>query len=82
MLTVPEAARRVHRDPETVRRWIRSGRLRSEKIGTQHLVDEHELDAAAGEPEPVEVPGGWGTLPDGSPMPDGVRLVRGSRSLH
>ncbi len=38
MLTVPEAARRTKRDPETVRRWIRSGRLKATKIGTQHLI--------------------------------------------
>jgi excisionase family DNA binding protein len=43
VLTVPEAARRTKRDPETVRRWIRSGRLRATKIGTQHLIDEEEL---------------------------------------
>ena len=44
MLTVPEAARRVGRDPETVRRWIRAGRLSSVKVGTQHLIDERDLD--------------------------------------
>ncbi|TMD98004.1 MAG: helix-turn-helix domain-containing protein [Chloroflexi bacterium] len=43
MLTVPEAARRAKRDPETVRRWIRSGRLRSTRVGTQHLIDEDDL---------------------------------------
>jgi excisionase family DNA binding protein len=43
MLTVPEAARRVNRDPETVRRWIRSGKLRARKIGTQHVIEEDDL---------------------------------------
>ncbi len=43
MITVPEAARRTGRHPETVRRWIREGRLRSQKVGTQHLVDEETL---------------------------------------
>jgi excisionase family DNA binding protein len=43
MLTVPEAARRTKRDPETVRRWIRSGRLKATRIGTQHLIDEEDL---------------------------------------
>jgi len=46
MMTVPEAARRLHRDPETVRRWIRSGRLRARKIGTQHVIEEADLDEA------------------------------------
>lgn len=44
MLTVPEAARRMERHPETIRRWIRSGKLRARKVGTQHVIDEHDLD--------------------------------------
>jgi len=47
MLTVPEAARRTKRDPETVRRWIRSGRLRATKVGTQHMIDEADLAEVA-----------------------------------
>ena len=43
MLTVPEAARRTGRNPETVRRWIREGKLSSRKVGTQHLIDEENL---------------------------------------
>ena len=43
MLTVPEAARRTGRNPETVRRWIREGKLPSRKVGTQHLIDEENL---------------------------------------
>jgi excisionase family DNA binding protein len=45
MLTVPEAARVARRDPETVRRWIRAGRLTARKVGTQHLIDEDDLAA-------------------------------------
>ena len=66
-LTVPEAARRVGRSPETVRRWIWNGRLPSEKIGNQHLVDADALDALTGalapapdDADPVEVGGEWG----------------------
>ena len=40
MLTVPEAAQKAGRDPETIRRWIRSGKLRARKIGTQHVIEE------------------------------------------
>ena len=48
-LTVPEAARRVGRNPETIRRWIRAGRLPSRKVGTQHVIDEEDLaDAIRG----------------------------------
>jgi len=48
-LTVPEAARRVGRNPETIRRWIRAGKLPSRKVGTQHVIDEEDLaDAIRG----------------------------------
>ncbi len=43
-LTVPQAARRTGRHPETIRRWIREGKLRARKIGTQHLIEEKDLD--------------------------------------
>jgi len=44
MLTVPEAAGRAGRDPETVRRWIRLGKLRARKVGTQHVIEESDLE--------------------------------------
>lgn len=44
MLTVPQAARRTRRHPETIRRWIREGRLRARKIGTQHIIEDSDLD--------------------------------------
>ena len=47
-LTVPEAARRASRNPETIRRWIREGKLRSRKVGTQHFIEERDLDAVHG----------------------------------
>ena len=48
MITVPEAARRVGRNPETIRRWIWSGKLASQKVGTQHLVEEADVERVAG----------------------------------
>ena len=47
-LTVPEAARRAGRSPETIRRWIWKGKLRSEKVGNQHVVELEDLDALLG----------------------------------
>jgi uncharacterized protein len=43
MLTVIEAARIGRRNPETIRRWIREGKLRARKFGTQHMIDEDDL---------------------------------------
>ena len=47
MLSVAEAARRARRDPETIRRWIRAGKLTAWKVGGQHVIDEDDLSDAA-----------------------------------
>jgi excisionase family DNA binding protein len=47
-LTVRAAAQRVGRAPETIRRWIWSGKLRARKRGNVYYVREGELDAVAG----------------------------------
>lgn len=78
MLTVPEAARRIGRNPETIRRWIRSGRLRSQKVGTQHLIDETDLDALDAD-EQLPLPTEWQTTVEGHRMPNVVRAVRLAR---
>ncbi len=76
MLTVQEVAVRLRRDPETIRRWIRSGKLPARKVGLQHLVDEADLPTGEG----AGVPPGWGGTATGEPMPDVVAAVRRSRS--
>ena len=50
MLTVPEAAVRAGYSPETIRRWIRAGRLAASKVGTQHVIREEDLDAVTSRP--------------------------------
>jgi excisionase family DNA binding protein len=82
MMTVPEAARRVGRDPETVRRWIRNGKLPSKRVGTQHLVDERDLAALVDGSDSLPLPEEWRYMSDGRPQPDWVRLVRESRESH
>lgn len=81
MLTVPEVARRTGHHPETIRRWIRSGRLPARKVGTQHVVEEADL-AALAQPDVLPLPDGWDRLPDGRPMPNWVALVRDGRRSH
>jgi len=81
VLTVPEAARRVGRNPETVRRWIREGRLRSQRVGTQHLVDEEALDTLAVAPGLIPSVRDDRTV-TGEPMPNLLAGLRRSRSGH
>jgi len=79
MLTVPEAARRANRNPETIRRWIRAGKLRARKIGTQHIIEETDLNAVLDdEYEMAPLPDEWKT----EPQINWVRLVRLSREPH
>lgn len=47
LLTVKEAARAAKRNPETIRRWIWSGKLPSQKFGTQHFIKAADLKALA-----------------------------------
>lgn len=46
-ITVREAAQRTHRSPETIRRWIWSGRLPATKRGNTYYVDVAYLDGLA-----------------------------------
>lgn len=67
------------KNPETIRRWIREGRLASQKVGTQHTINEADLDALV-EDEELPVPDSWKRLPDGRPAPNVVRAIRLARA--
>jgi len=82
MLTVPEAARRARRDPETVRRWIRSGKLPSTKVGTQHLIEEGDLEDFLEEDDMLPLPKEWKSMSNGQPQPNWVRIIRRQRESH
>ena len=79
MLTVSQAARRAGRDPATIRRWIHSGRLRAERVGTRHVIKERDLSKAA-HSDMLPLPKGWDRMVDGEPMPDIVAFLRESRA--
>lgn len=85
MLTVSQAARRADRNAETVRRWIRGGRLRASKVGTQHVIDEADLMAVLADEDseanaPLPLLPGWGVMTDGRPLPDVAAALRRSRA--
>jgi len=83
MITVPEAARRIGRNPETIRRWIREGKLASRKVGTQHTIAERDLEAMiADDGDMLPLPPEWRTMANGRPMVNVVAAVRESRAGH
>ncbi|MGH2767641.1 MAG: helix-turn-helix domain-containing protein [Actinomycetota bacterium] len=81
MFTVPEAAMRSGRHPETIRRWIREGKLPARKVGTQHLIDEEDL-ALLEDDERLPAPPGWSRTFSDEPMPNWVAILRRQRSGH
>jgi excisionase family DNA binding protein len=54
MITVAEAARRLNRSIEQVRRYLREGKLRGQRIGNQWFVEERTLVAASDQPHREE----------------------------
>jgi excisionase family DNA binding protein len=81
MLTVPEAARRAAKNPETIRRWVRSGQLPARKIGTQHVIQETDLDALLKD-RSLPRPGWLKRTSTGEPMPGVTAFLRRQRLTH
>jgi excisionase family DNA binding protein len=81
MMSVREAAERVDRDPETIRRWIRSGRLPSRQVGTRYVIDERDLLALT-QPDTLPLPTRWQMTATDKPMPNVVRWLNRSRREH
>lgn len=80
MLSVDEAASRVGRSPETVRRWIRDGRLPATTQGRRRVVDPADLDSVRDELYPMlPLPPEWEHLEDGTPALNWVAAVALSR---
>jgi excisionase family DNA binding protein len=83
MLTVPEAARRAGRNPETIRRWIREGKLPARKVGTQHVLEEADLDVILTRAsDTLELPEEWRRTFWGGPMPDFLSILHRQREEH
>jgi excisionase family DNA binding protein len=83
MLSVAEAAEKIGRNPETVRRWIRSGRLPARRVGRYHEIEAHDLRRIEDELFPMaELPDEWKVGDDGSPAPNWVAALHRSRTGH
>ncbi|MGH9000251.1 MAG: helix-turn-helix domain-containing protein [Acidimicrobiia bacterium] len=81
-MTVPEAARRAGRDAETIRRWIRSGKLQARRIGTQHVIEEADLESLLADGVSLPVPDRWRSFDSGRAAPDWVAAIARSRRGH
>lgn len=77
------AAEKIGRNPETVRRWIRSGRLPARRVGRRHEIAAKDLHHIEDELFPMaELPEEWKVGDDGSPAPNWVAAIHRSRSGH
>jgi excisionase family DNA binding protein len=80
VLTVAEAAERVGRTPETVRRWIRSGRLPAVTEHGHLSIAPDDLESVRDELYPMlELPEEWKHFEDGTPVPNWAAAVALSR---
>jgi excisionase family DNA binding protein len=77
VITVSEAAALAGVSEETVRRWVRSGRLESRRDGPRLLLHREEVEQLAA-PASLPLPRDWRTSWLGT-APDWVAALRRSR---
>jgi excisionase family DNA binding protein len=77
VLTVAEASRLTGRDPETIRRWVRTGRLQSRRDGPRLLLFEDEVETMLTPPS-LPLPAAWLDAPLAG-QPDWVAYLRRTR---
>ncbi len=83
VLTIRQAADHSGRGAETIRRWVRSGRLAAHRSDGRLWVHQEELDALLARPT-HELPAGWTRTSWETRQPDWVgelRRARGGRKL-
>jgi excisionase family DNA binding protein len=79
VLTISQAAVLAGVGEETVRRWVRAGRLPARRDGPRLLVAPEDVQRLA--PTGVlPLPAAWEHTSAGEPQPDWVALVRRSRA--
>jgi excisionase family DNA binding protein len=82
VLAVAEAADRLGRNPETVRRSIQSRRLPARRVGRRQLIRDEDLRPILDEMFPMSpLPEDW-RIGDGSVAPNWISRLHRSRSGH
>jgi excisionase family DNA binding protein len=79
VLTIREAAAVAGVGEETVRRWVRAGRLPARRDGPRLLVAPEDVSRIA-PADSLPLPPEWQATATGDPQPDWVELVRRSRA--
>ena len=82
----PERSRapseRVGRNPETVRRWVRQGRVASQLVDGRRVIDDRDVRRLEDELHPMaQLPDEWRTGDDGTPAPNWVAALHRSRTI-
>ena len=49
-IPIPLASKMCNRDPETIRNWVKKGKVRGFRTGSQVLVNIHDLETCLDEP--------------------------------
>ena len=80
-LSVLEVAEQLGFSDQTIVNWIREGKLRARKVGTQHVIEEQDLEAIEA-PDMLPLPKGWEKTFWGEPMPNVAAWIRESRAGH
>ncbi len=78
MLTIAQAAARTGRGQETVRRWVRQGRLAAHRADGRLYVHPDELEALVARPA-LDPPPGWARTSWDARQPDWVAELRRHR---
>jgi excisionase family DNA binding protein len=78
VLTVSEAAVLAGRGEETIRRWVRSGRLPCRRDGPRLLIAREDVQALLA-PTSLPLPAAWRRTAAGVPQPPWVSYLRRSR---
>lgn len=82
VLSVREAATYAGRTPETIRRWVWSGRLTARREGNRLLVARRDLDVLVGSvgPEAALTLRDWASALPTGPGPSAAELVLADRA--